>query len=128
MKVSNEAHINVKVDSQILIKKYEREITQLKHELTIRNESSVDKKSTLTKKKFTPEEKKAQYKQAKKYLKGDIKKIEADSVDHAQALFRQLRRAHKQIIKLMQESQGILGTDETQSVYHKFIINFLTNK
>jgi len=111
MKVSNETHINVKVDSQALIKKYEKEITQLKHELTVCNET----KSGIAKKKYTPEEKKSQYKQAKKYLKGEIKKLDVESVDHAQALLRQLRRAHKKIVKLISEKATVVKTEGDQS-------------
>jgi len=96
MKVSNEAQINVKTDSQSALKKYEKEIQQLKKELAYQNLNS-DKKLE----KLTPEQKTLQYKLAKKYLKKGISDLQVDSVAHAQLLFKQFRKAHRAICKTM---------------------------
>lgn len=98
MKVSNEAQINVKTDSQAAMKKYEKEIQQLKKELAYQN-LNADKKVE----KLTPEQKTVQYKLAKKYLKEKEGKndLQIDSLAHAQLLFQQFRKAHRSICKTM---------------------------
>jgi len=96
MKVSNEAQINVKMDSQGMIKKYEKELKQLRQELAYQN-LNVDKKLE----KYTTDEKNLQYKIAKKYLKEGSGEIQIDSVAHAQLLFKQFRKAHRVICKTM---------------------------
>jgi len=126
MKVSNEAQINVKMDSQGMIKKYEKELKQLRQELAYQN-LNVDKKLE----KYTTDEKNLQYKIAKKYLKEGSGEIQIDSVAHAQLLFKQFRKAHRVICKTMKNrlalkqmkslgSEIIGGGEEKElSIIHK---------
>jgi len=102
MKVSNEATIHFKVDPQALIKKYEQEIKHLQHRLTAQS-SAGEKKSADQK--YSSEQKKSQYKQAKSFLKDKTKEIELESLAHAAALIRQLKRAHKTICKRLEKKQ-----------------------
>lgn len=123
MKVSNEVKINVKVDPQVLIKKYENEIHQLRRELATQsvfgNKSPFPcERPTVT----TPDQKKSQYKIAKAYLKGEIEEIEIHTIPHAHAMFKQFRRAYKNMNKRMKKKfeTRVLDTCGNETVSKKF--------
>lgn len=83
MRVSNEAVVNVHQDPAVLIKKYEREIRDLKHEL---NQSYVAE----------PPEK--LYEVAKQFLTGQIDDIdELNSIRHCRDLMHQMRLCYRKL-------------------------------
>lgn len=114
MKVSNEAQINVKLDPQALIKKYENEIQQLKRELV--TQSVFGNKSPFPYDRATQEENELNYKTAKSYLQGEIEEIEIHTISHAQALFKQLRRAHKDLSKKTKKKKAIKAPENPENL------------
>lgn len=89
MKISNDATVNIKLDPQLLLKKYEREIKELKQELamhdTLANRTNIQYES------FTPEQQAEMRGVVNKYIKEEIQEIEVVSVRQIRALFGQFK-------------------------------------
>jgi len=93
MRVSNEATINVNQDPVILIKKYEREIRDLKQELamhdTLANRGRVN---------YDPDPPEKQYAIAKSFLTGEIDDIDdLNSIRQCRDLMHQMRLVYRKL-------------------------------
>lgn len=119
MKVSNEAKINVKVDPQTLIKKYEKEIKQLKQELVNQSGVMSEKKSSVGfvgSEDYTFEEKKFQYKMAKEYLRGEIDDLEIESIAHAKSLIQQFRKIYSTLTAQMKDIDNYRASEDISEI------------
>ena len=97
MKVSNEASINVHLDPQVLLKKYEKEIKELKQELAMHD--TLANRGRINYEPYAPE---LQYQQqviAKKFLEGEIDDIEFESLRQVKELFFQFKNIYKNLAK-----------------------------
>lgn len=83
MRVSNKAVVNVKEDPLVLLKKYEREIRDLKHEL---NQT------------YTPEPPEKLFELAKQYLTGSLEEIDdLPSIRYCRDLMSQMRLVYRKL-------------------------------
>lgn len=96
-KVSNEATINVQLDPQALLKKYERDIRDLKQELAMHD--TLGNRGRINYEPYTPEQQYAQQQLAKKYLNGEIDDIDIESLRQVKELFIQFRNIYKNLLK-----------------------------
>lgn len=93
MRVSNEATVNINQDPVVLIKKYEREIRDLKRELVMHN--TLRNKGRITYEADSPE---VLYDLARKFLTGQIDEIEQlDSILQCRDLMHQMRLVYRKL-------------------------------
>lgn len=93
MRVSNEATVNINQDPEVLIKKYEREIRDLKRELIMHN--TLFNKGRIT---YEPEPPEVVFSIAKKFLTGQIDDIEQlDSIPQCRDLMHQMRLVYRKL-------------------------------
>jgi kinesin family protein 6/9 len=106
MKVTNEAVVNIHLDSSQLVKKYEREIRELKQELAMHD--TLANRGRITYDNYTPEQQYEVQKLAEQYLKGEKEDIEEiTSLRQVRELFLQFRHCYKKLEKKVQETIGI---------------------
>jgi kinesin family protein 6/9 len=106
MNVVNEASVNIQLDTNALLKKYQKEIKELKQELAMHN--TLANRGTINYDAYTPKEQYAQQVLAEKFLYGEVPEIEFDSVRQAKELFTQCRN-------LFQKHLGKRDINETNS-------------
>lgn len=93
MRVSNEATVNINQDPEVLIKKYEREIRDLKRELVMQN--TLRNKGRITYESEPPE---VLYSIAKKFLTGQTDEIEQlDTIPQCRDLMHQMRLVYRKL-------------------------------
>mmetsp|Transcript_42830 Transcript_42830/g.69440 ORF Transcript_42830/g.69440 Transcript_42830/m.69440 type:complete len:756 (-) Transcript_42830:1307-3574(-) len=106
MRVKNEALINEQQDPSMLVKRYEREIRELKQELAMHD--SLANRTTITYDPFTEEQQHEMNQTVRKYLGGELDEIEIQSL-------RQVREAFKQFRVILKAREGELQ-DRLRSV------------
>ena len=116
-KVSNEASINVHLDPQLLIKKYEREIKDLKQELAMHD--TLGNRGRINYEPYSPEQQYLQQQIAKKYLSGEVDDIDIESLRQVKELFIQFRNIYRNMVKDVQNNNYIEGISpkEPQKVF-----------
>ena len=70
MKVSNEISVDMNLDPKLLLKKYEKDIRELKQELAMHD--TLQNRGRINYEPYTPEQQHEQQILAKKYLDGEI--------------------------------------------------------
>eukprot|EP00330_Aristerostoma_sp_ATCC50986_P005870 CAMPEP_0114580748 /NCGR_PEP_ID=MMETSP0125-20121206/4965_1 /TAXON_ID=485358 ORGANISM="Aristerostoma sp., Strain ATCC 50986" /NCGR_SAMPLE_ID=MMETSP0125 /ASSEMBLY_ACC=CAM_ASM_000245 /LENGTH=213 /DNA_ID=CAMNT_0001772483 /DNA_START=799 /DNA_END=1440 /DNA_ORIENTATION=+ len=78
MKVSNEATVNIHLDPQVLLKKYEKEIKELKQELAMHD--TLASRGRINYEPYTPDEQYRQQVLAQKFLDQEIEDIDIESL------------------------------------------------
>lgn len=89
MRLTNDATVNIDLDPNLLVKKYEQQIVQLKQELAMHD--TLSNRSPVSYDPYTPEQ---QYELAtaiRKYVRGDINKLEVISLQQVHEMFNQFR-------------------------------------
>jgi kinesin family protein 6/9 len=89
MNVMNEASVNIQLDTNALLRKYQKEIKELKQELAMHN--TLSNRGRINYDTYTPEEQYQQQLIAKRFLHGQIDDIDFESVRQAKELFSQCR-------------------------------------
>lgn len=108
MKVENESSISIKLDPHILLKKYEREIKDLKLELAMHD--TLAGRGRVSYEPYTAEQ---QYKQqmiAQDFLGGGLEDIDIESIRQVKELFIQFRNLYRNVVKDVES----LGSAELQ--------------
>jgi kinesin family protein 6/9 len=95
MKVSNEATINIHLDPQVLLKKYEREIKELKQELAMHD--TLASRGRISYEPYTPEQQYQQQVVAQQFLNGESEDIDIESLRQVKELFFQFRNLYKKL-------------------------------
>jgi kinesin family protein 6/9 len=107
MKLANDATVNIKLDPQLLLKKYEREIKELKQELamhdTLANRTNIQYES------FTPEQQTEMRGVVNKYIRDEIQEIEVVSVRQIRALFGQFKNIVIEMEQQLANGGGRVG-------------------
>ena len=106
MKVSNEASVNIHLDPHVLLKKYEKEIKELKQELAMHD--MLQSRGRINYEPYNAEEKFKQQEIAKKYLRGEIDDIEFESLRQVKELFIQFRNLYKELQKDIQNNNVVV--------------------
>ena len=96
--VVNVTSVNIQLDINAQIKKYTKEIKELKQELAMHN--TLANRGRINYDPYTPEEQKAQMEAAKKFLVGQTEELEFDSVRQAKELFYQIRHIYQKVKSL----------------------------
>jgi kinesin family member 6/9 len=89
MNVMNEASVNIQLDTAALLRKYQKEIKELKQELAMHN--TLSSRGRINYDPYTAEEQYQQQIIAKKFLIGESEEIEFESIRQAKELFYQCR-------------------------------------
>jgi len=89
MSVMNEATVNIQLDTAALLRKYQKEIKELKQELAMHN--TLASRGRINYDPYTAEEQYQQQMIAKKFLLGESEDIEFESIRQAKELFYQCR-------------------------------------
>mmetsp|Transcript_62970 Transcript_62970/g.137582 ORF Transcript_62970/g.137582 Transcript_62970/m.137582 type:complete len:730 (-) Transcript_62970:80-2269(-) len=95
MRVTNDATVNVHLDPQLLIRKYERQIKELKQELAMHN--TLANRSQVQYEEYTPDEQKELESKVKMYLEGDLQEMEVVSVRMAYEAFSCFRKLYNEL-------------------------------
>ena len=120
MKVSNETAIDVRLDPQVLIKKYEKEIKELKQELAMHD--TLANRGRITYEPYPPEQQYNQQVIAKKFLDGELEDIEFESLRQVKELFFQFRNIYRNLAKDIQSNNYVrLSAEEIEK--EKVFIN-----
>lgn len=97
MKVSNETSVNLQLDPNVLLKKYEREIRDLKQELAMHD--TLSNRGRINYDPYSPDEQFKQQKIAKAFLENEIDDIEIESLRQVKELFFQFRNIYRNVMK-----------------------------
>jgi len=113
MRVSNEATVNVHLDPALLIRKYERQIKDLKQELAMHD--TLAGRSRVQYEEYTPDEQAVLETKVQQYLDGEIQEIEVQSlrmVYEAFGIFRKFHQSLRTELSKRPEKAGEIFTDE----------------
>ncbi len=95
MSVANEVSVNIQLDNYALLRKYAKEIKELKQELAMHN--TLANRAISKYDPYTAEEQYIQQNIAKSFLQGETEEIEFESVRQAKELFSQTRILYQKI-------------------------------
>jgi len=95
MRVSNEATVNVHLDPALLIRKYERQIKDLKQELAMHD--TLAGRSRVQYEEYTPDEQVVLETKVQSYLDGEIQEIEVASLRMVYEAFGIFRKLHQNL-------------------------------
>jgi len=95
MRVTNEATVNVHLDPTLLIRKYERQIKELKQELAMHN--TLANRSHVQYEEYTPDEQRELETKVKMYLEGEVQEIEVTSGRIAYEAFACFRKLYNDL-------------------------------
>ena len=126
MRVSNEATINVKLDPAQLIKRYEREVRDLKQELAMHD--TLANRGRITYEPYTPEQQYEMQKLAEGFLDGSVDDIEISSLRQVKELFYQFRGIYRKTLARLGVTDLKLGSvaqseDSRHPTYHERVTN-----
>jgi len=113
MKVSNEATVNVHLDPAMLIRKYERQIKDLKQELAMHD--TLAGRSRVQYEEYTPDERALLKSKVSQYLESEIQEVEVQSlrmVYEAFGIFRTFYQDLQTKLAQMPASTQQVVTDE----------------
>ena len=110
--VVNELSVNIRLDTDALLKKLTKEIKDLKQELLMHN--TLSNRGKINYDPYTPEEQYEQQLTAQKFLSGELEDMDFDSVRQAKELFNQCR-----IIFQKTYSDNDFGNEKTKEAIEK---------
>ncbi|KAJ3411524.1 Kinesin-like protein kif9 [Chytridiales sp. JEL 0842] len=123
MCVTNTPHVNVQFDPMALIKKYEREIKELKQELSMHD--SLSNRSHVNYEAFGESQRLELQKQVKAFLEDDDAELEIVSLRHIREFVNQMKILYKSLelerderdasLKKIMTSGAVPSSDKTQS-------------
>ncbi len=97
MKVSNEPVINVVQDPVRLIKKYQKEIRDLKQELAMHN--TLANRARIAYDPYTPEQQYEMQKVSRQFMEGELEDIEElNSMRQVKELFAQMKNIYANLV------------------------------
>lgn len=120
MKVSNEAVINVRLDPHVLLKKYEKEIRELKQELAMHD--TLANRGRINYEPYSPEQQYLQQIMAKKFLDGEVEDIEFESLRQVKELFFQFKNIYRNLAKDIKIGNYV---DLEKKASKEFVLNYL---
>jgi kinesin family protein 6/9 len=90
MRVSNEATINIHMNPEALIKKYEKQIAELKQELTMHDQLKGVSQATYDP--YTEEQQMELSREIRKYVSNEIEELEIKNIRHIKEIFQQFKK------------------------------------
>ncbi|KAF0973562.1 hypothetical protein FDP41_008266 [Naegleria fowleri] len=107
MRVSNEATINVHMNPDALIKKYEKEIKELKQELSMHDQLRGINQANYDP--YTEEQKIELRREIRSYVNGEIEELEIKNIRRIKEIFNQFKLMLKEASS-MSEQESIINT------------------
>ncbi|CAD8210486.1 unnamed protein product [Paramecium pentaurelia] len=117
MKVTNESSIRVNLDPHVLIKKYEKEIKDLRQELAMHD--TLANRGRIQYEPYTPEQQYKQQQIAQQFLNGELEDIDIDSLRQVKELFFQFRNLYRNLVKDLENKNYIPRTEKEPDVSKK---------
>ncbi len=109
MKVSNEAIVNIQLDPHLLIKRYEKEVRDLKQELAMHD--TLANRGRINYDQYSQDQQKQIAQSTYSYLNGDIEEFQdINSLRMVREIFHQIRYSYR---KLKQQVDAIQRQEET---------------
>lgn len=102
MKVQNDLSVNIQLDPDVLLKKYERQIKDLKLELAMHD--TLVGRGRVSYEPYTPQQQYEQQQIAMKYLKGEMDDIDVNSIRQVKELFAQFRNIYRMAVRNIEDS------------------------
>lgn len=102
MKVKNELSVNVQLDPDILLKKYERQIKDLKLELAMHD--TLVGRGRISYEAYSREQQYEQQQIAERFLKGELDDIDISSIRQVKELFIQFRNLYRNVVRQVEDS------------------------
>lgn len=96
MRVSNETSVNIQLDPQILLKKYEKEIRDLKLELAMHD--TLAGRGRISYEPYNEEQQAKMQEIAEEYLNDKKEDIEIESIRQVKELFIQMRNTYRNVM------------------------------
>ncbi|KAL0481842.1 kinesin family member [Acrasis kona] len=90
MRVSNEATINIHMNPEALIKKYEKQIVELKQELAMHDQLKGVNQATYDP--YTEEQQLELRKEIKRYVRNETEELEIKNIRHIKEIFQQFKK------------------------------------
>ena len=116
--VENKITINIKLDPELLLKKQEKEIRDLKLELAMHD--TLANRGRISYDPYTPEQQMAQQSIATSYLKGEMEDIDIESLRQVKELFIQMRNLHRNLLNDVKTNQFVdTGSDGSEKQLKK---------
>mmetsp|Transcript_6412 Transcript_6412/g.15526 ORF Transcript_6412/g.15526 Transcript_6412/m.15526 type:complete len:726 (-) Transcript_6412:97-2274(-) len=112
MRVSNEATVNIQLDPQLLIKKYERQIKDLKQELAMHD--TLAGRSRVQYEDYAPDEQRELEEKVRAYLGGEVQDLEVQSLRMVYESFGIFKKLHQQLKTELQNRPVLPAEDEGQ--------------
>jgi kinesin family protein 6/9 len=129
MCVTNSPEVNVQYDPLALIKKYEREIRDLKQELLMHD--TLVNRSHVSYEPFTDAQRYELQKQVKAYLEADNEDLEVVNLRQIKEIFNQFKQAYKSLESELQENmktKSVNVPSKTNAIEHGQDVCFLIKK
>jgi kinesin family protein 6/9 len=102
MKVQNDLSINIQLDPDILLKKYERQIKDLKLELAMHD--TLVGRGRVSYEAYTREQQYEQQQIAERFLRGETDDIDIGSIRQVKELFIQFRNLYRNMVRQVEEA------------------------
>ena len=115
MKVSNEISVEMNLDPKLLLKKYEKDIRQLKQELAMHD--TLANRGRINYEPYAPEQQHKQQQIAQDFLDGKTEDIEIESLRQVKELFFQFKNIYKSAIKDIENNSYV--RKDTQKIEDK---------
>lgn len=120
MNVSNEAVVNIQLDPTQLIKRYEREIRELKQELAMHD--TLANRGRIAYEPYNPEQQYEVQKQVETYFDGGTDEFQIDSLRQVREIFIQMRNTYHKILARFGASDFRLGDEQAHISRHPTLV------
>ena len=120
MRVSNEAVVNIQLDPAQLIKRYEKEIRELKQELAMHD--TLANRGRIAYEPYTPEQQYQVQKMVELYFDGGTDDLQIESLRQVKELFIQMRNTYHKTLARFGATDYRLGDEKAQSSRHPTLV------
>ncbi len=125
-KLTNCPKKNIHLDQSLLLKKYEREIKDLKMELTMHD--ILVGRGRILYEPYTPEQQYEQQKLAQKFLSNELDDVDVESIRQVKELFFQFRNLYKNLSVEHKRSKENMSEDKIRKILSRKSLDEIKNK
>lgn len=125
-KLTNCPRKNIHLDQSLLLKKYEREIKDLKMELTMHD--ILVGRGRILYEPYTPEQQYEQQKLAHKFLSNEVEDLDFESIRQVKELFFQFRNLYRNLSVESKRNNDNLSEDKLRKILSRKSLDEIKNK
>ncbi len=125
-KLTNCPKKNIHLDQSLLLKKYEREIKDLKMELTMHD--ILVGRGRILYEPYTPEQQYEQQKLAHKFLSNEVEDLDFESIRQVKELFFQFRNLYRNLSVESKRNNEHLSEDKLRKILSRKSLEQINNK